>query len=421
MWKNVVIFILACSLCISIVFNTSHHCKYPKGTQTKHIENVIKPVIHYTNIFKNVDYVVYTGNEQLKQYLKTYGARDEQFTTTQHFDTSGIYFVCLEDSFSFNQKVGEIDNNMGIILEYNIEWSHIIFNGNVSDITSTWFEPLSTGNVGHIDVYLYNNRVDNKKFVYTNLFTNVKPYSKPVCLAMIEGCQKRESYAQKQCEHLSSMDNIESFYVVGDESLTDIKIDLTKRKVTVPCKDNYINLCQKSYYLYKVFNMLTKSNPNFENVRCVLKTDDDIDIRDNLAEWMKPYMDKHMYWGKVNFKNAHASNHFFKRAKISQSFHDELTNIYPHLLKYKVWVDTVDYTNGGCTFVHKNAISHILDNHDLFKEMPEYSLLDSSVVNGFLVDLPAFEDVSVGTALSRANIHPQHVDILSVFHWDGIH
>lgn len=424
MWKNVLLFWLTCCLCISIVYNIASI--HPKGSKIVEVTKPAPAPVHnvssYETFFNLIDYVVYTGDQKLKYYLKSCGALECQLRTSQNMQENGVYFVCLNNEFKFDQDIFQLSHIYQNIQKSHIQWSHIVFEGDICNDRPTLFQGLSLGTINTMDVYLYNNgsHLSNQKFIFVQHMENTQTYTKPLCLAMIEGCIKREPSAVKQCKWLYDMDGIESFYVVGSENQRDITVDIVSHKITVPCKDNYLNLCQKSYYLYKTADLLINNNSNFDNVKCVLKTDDDIVIKNNVLSWMKMYMDQYMYWGNVRHKKAHASNHFIKRSQESISFRRELEQLYPQLLHHKVWVDQVSYTNGGCTIVHKDALCHIVKNHDIFPEMPEQYILEQYKHKDYIANIPAFEDVCVGMALSRANIQPQHVNIKPVFHWEGL-
>ena len=420
MWKNVLLFWLICCLCISVVYNISHI--RPRGSRTVNVtmtHDTRDDVQVHDSLFSHVDYIVYSGDQKLKHYLKSCGALESQFTTSRDTSKPGLYFICLNDAFEFKHPDHQISNDVQNVKNSFIQWSHIVLEGSMDNVTSTLFGGLCTGTIHDMRVYLYNSDMHiDRPFIYKPLSST--QHNKPQCLAMIEGCAKREAFSKKQCKWLCDMEGVESFYVLGNEHQSRITIDIVDHKVVVPCKDNYLNLCQKSFFLYKAANILIQNNTLFDQVACVLKTDDDIEIKNHLIHWMKPHMNQYMYWGNVRHKKAHASDHFMKRAQESKAFRDEIKNKYPQLLDHKVWIDKVDYTNGGCTIIHKNAIHHILNNPDLFIEMPENQLLENYKKDNYMKNIPAFEDVCVGMALSRSDVYPTHVNIKPVFHWDGL-
>lgn len=226
-------------------------------------------------------------------------------------------------------------------------------------------------------------------------------------------CRARLYQALNQKKKYFTPDHPDVLHIcfIGTPSLRDPwRYDPVHGILELPCPDDYINLCAKVKLFMDACACL------FPDVLGVFKTDDDIDVNFKvLVDKLNKFGNKH-YWGRVvGVKNGYSSSYLFAKPDVH--------TVYPLLKTAHVPVPPGNYNAGGGYFISMSAIKALQSESSLFKIHTPMTVSNAKVVNGVIEDFNVFEDVTVGLALRRHNIHPEPRETIRIeecVYWPGI-
>ncbi len=283
--------------------------------------------------------------------------------------------------------------------------------------------------------YIFNPLLVHQRESYSDIEQKITKYNDDIkfidvaknyqFLVCVKTCKPRLGKNIKQLEILTEMHKkypMNYLYYLGNENLkNDHFYDINNHVVILKTGDTYLDLCAKVGSMFRFLMNYLTLNENCANVRSVIFTDDDCDISKDLYNFVQDKLE-FSYWGKpVTYpKGLNLSDHIIKKAQESPSLKELCDKKYPDLLKYKIKVNPIVFSPGGCFGLSRETIFNLATMLDrFFVQFPQSNdLLREHLINcEYFDNLHIFDDVDIAQSLNELNIQLTPIETSSIVSW----